>query len=103
MSGFFGKMWRGEVSLPTMYWIFCALVYFMLEAFETVTAAMSPAAAATGHAMKLAYFGFITIGTWRSSIRHAGSRFFIFFVQLSLIAGWIGILVDALLPDIRLF
>lgn len=96
-------MWRGEVSLPAMYWIFCVLVYFMLEAFEMATSLMTPEAAGTGHAVKLVYFAFITVGTWRSSIRHAGSRFFIFFVQLSLIAGWIGILMDVFLPDISLF
>jgi hypothetical protein len=101
--GFFGKMWRGEVSLPTMYWIFGVVVYMMFELFETATASMSPTAAAAGHYLKLGYFAFLTVGTWRSSFRHTGSRLFIVFVQLSLLAAWVGILMDVFLPDISLF
>ena len=90
--GFLIKLWRGEVSLGTTYWIFGALVVFMFQMLSFVPLD-NPESAQTLIYIQAAYFIFIAIAIFRSSIRHNGSRLFIIFAQLSAV----GLLVNAAL------
>lgn len=80
--GFLLKLWRGEVSLGTTYWIFGALVVFMFHMLEFVPLGNADQ---TGilRFISSAYYLFISIAVFRSSIRHNGSRLFIIYAQLS--------------------
>lgn len=80
--GFLAKLWRGEVSLGTTFWVFGVLVVFMFQIFELVPMA-NPAAAKTLVFFSSAYYLFISIAVFRSSFRHRGSRLFNIYTQLS--------------------
>lgn len=81
------RLWRGEVSLQTTYWIFGALVVFMFEVFE-MAAGAAGAGAEEGHSIayyvSTGYYLFIGIAILRSSFRATtGSRLFVVFTQLT--------------------
>lgn len=80
--GFLLKLWRGEVSLGTTYWIFGALVVFMFHMLEFVPLG-NPEQSGILKAISSTYYAFISIAIFRSSIRHSGSRLFIIYAQLS--------------------
>ena len=83
--GFIGRLWRGQVSLGTTYWIFGALVVFMFQMLEFVPME-SPDRAGILIFISTAYYFFISISVFRSSLRHNGSRLFIVYAQLSVVA-----------------
>ena len=83
--GFIGRLWRGRVSLGTTYWIFGALVVFMFQMLEFVPME-NPDQAGILIFISTAYYFFISIAVFRSSMRHNGSRLFIVYAQLSVVA-----------------
>ena len=83
--GFIGRLWRGQVSLGTTYWIFGALVVFMFQMLEFVPME-NPDQAGILIFISTAYYFFISIAVFRSSLRHNGSRLFIVYAQLSVVA-----------------
>lgn len=83
--GFIGRLWRGQVSLGTTYWIFGALVVFMFQMLEFVPME-NPDRAGILIFISTAYYFFISIAVFRSSLRHNGSRLFIVYAQLSVVA-----------------
>lgn len=83
--GFIGRLWRGQVSLGTTYWIFGALVVFMFQMLEFVPME-NPDQAGILIFISTAYYFFISIAVFRSSMRHNGSRLFIVYAQLSVVA-----------------
>jgi len=90
--GFLLKLWRGEVSLGTTYWIFGALVVFMFEMLELVPMENASQSDVLTF-ISSAYYFFISIAIFRSSFRHKGSRLFIIYTQLTavgllLVVGW---------------
>jgi hypothetical protein len=82
--GFIGRLWRGEVSLGTTYWIFGALVVFMFQMLEFVPLD-NPDRAGILTFISTAYYFFISVAVFRSSMRHNGSRLFIVYTQLSVV------------------
>ena len=83
--GFIGRLWRGLVSPGTTYWIFGALVVFMFQMLEFVPME-NPDQAGILIFISTAYYFFISIAVFRSSMRHNGSRLFIVYAQLSVVA-----------------
>ncbi|MCH8171837.1 MAG: hypothetical protein IIA70_00800 [Proteobacteria bacterium] len=83
--GFIGRLWRGRVSLGITYWIFGALVVFMFQMLEFVPME-NPDQAGILIFISTAYYFFISIAVFRSSLRHNGSRLFIVYAQLSVVA-----------------
>lgn len=83
--GFLIKLWRGRVSLGITYWIFGALVVFMFQMLEYVPME-NPDQAGILIFISTAYYFFISIAVFRSSLRHNGSRLFIVYAQLSVAA-----------------
>jgi hypothetical protein len=87
---FLVRLWRGEVSLQTTYWIFGALVVFMFEVFEMAAGSQMAAGSGeeTGHTIayyiSTVYYLFIGIAILRSSFRtKTGSRMFVTFAQMT--------------------
>jgi len=83
--GFLLKLWRGEVSLGTTYWIFGALVVFMFEMLEMVPMETAGQSGILTFISSV-YYLFIAIAIFRSSMRFNGSRLFIVFTQLTAVS-----------------
>jgi hypothetical protein len=100
--GFIGKLWRGEVSLFTSYWIFGGLVLFMFQMFELSTLAISTTAYSVGFWVSVLYYGFISVAIWRSSVKYTGSRLYPVLAQLTVLGGWFRYLFIIFMPDLGL-
>ncbi|MEE8295316.1 MAG: hypothetical protein V3R64_06355 [Sphingomonadales bacterium] len=98
--GFLGKLWRGEVSLFTSYWIFGGLVWFMFQMFELTTLVLTNSITSLGFWIGLFYYGFISVAIWRSSIKYTGPRFYAIFAQLTVLGGWFRYLWIIFVPDL---
>ncbi len=98
--GFLGKLWRGEVSLFTSFWIFGGLVLFMFQMFELTTLVLTNSITSVGFWVGLFYYGFISVAIWRSSIKYTGSRVYAIFAQLTILGGWFRYLWIIFVPDL---
>ncbi len=96
--GFLIKLWRGEVSLGTTFWIFGALVVFMFQVLEMVPME-DPAGSKILTFISSAYYVFIAIAIFRSSFRHTGSRMLIFYAQLSAVGLLVLVAMRIFLPE----
>lgn len=86
--GFAGRLWRGEVSLAVTFWIFFAVVtgfFRMLEGAPAATGGTSSLALALG----LAYYAFITVAVWRSSLKYRGPAIYPILAQGVVVIGWL--------------
>lgn len=99
--GFLIKLWRGEVSLGTTFWIFGALVVFMFEMLEMVPMGDEGGAKILTF-ISSAYYLFIAIAIFRSSTRYTGSRLFVFYTQLTALGLLVWVLWRIFVPDTTL-
>ena len=84
---FIAKLWRGEVSLGITYWIFGGVVLSMFKLFTLVTQSMNEDSAGFGIFAGLAYFVFISVAIWRSSLRYPGPKIWMILAQLTVVGG----------------
>ena len=97
--GFFGRLWRGEVSLFTSYWIFGGLILFMFKMFEQATLGISEDAHFAGLMVSLTFYGFISVAIWRSSLQYRGPQMYSILAQASVVMGWLRFLWIFFAPD----
>ena len=90
--GFIAKLWRGEISLGTTYWIFGAVVVFMFQVFEMAAVNLSEDQGDFIVFISTAYYLFISIAILRSALRYKGSRLFIVWTQLTVLTLWVVVL-----------
>lgn len=84
---FIAKLWWGEVSLGITYWIFGGVVFSMLKLYTFAAQGMNDDTAGFGIFVGLAYFIFISVAIWRSSLRYQGPKIWLILAQLSVVGG----------------
>jgi len=97
--GFFGRLWRGDVSLFTTYWIFGGLVMFMFNMFEQSTRGISEDAHFTGLMVSLFYYSFLSVAIWRSSLKYRGPQMYSVLAQGTVAVGWLRYVWIFFMPD----
>lgn len=86
--GFVGRLWRGEVSLAVTFWIFFAVVTGFFRMLEGAPAA-GGGTSGTAFAVSLAYYAFITVAVWRSSLKYRGPAVYPILAQGVMVLGWL--------------
>ena len=98
--GFFARLWRGNVTLFTSYWIFGGLVMFMFNMFEQATRGINEEAHTAGLMVSLFYYGFMSVAIWRSSLLYRGPQMYAVLAQGTVALGWLRYAWIFFMPDL---